>query len=177
MVSMTTHFSGQQNHPCSEPKLSRQRAPSSLHQHGDGSAAHNYSSRNVDSCHQRSQKESRPGFVGSLMAQKWFVNASHPGYGGADPPSLTSEENSSIQELAPPQGVEEFLVTPRSQTLALNQRTGLLVGLPLCPPPSQVHGLPSALQTVRVSSLAMWPTTSAMGLPCPSGPHTWSRDP
>lgn len=36
-------------------------------------------------CHQCSQKEFRPGFVGSLMAQKWFVNASHPGYGGAGP--------------------------------------------------------------------------------------------
>lgn len=37
--SMTTHFSSQSNQPCSEPKLSWQSAPSSLHLNGDVHAA------------------------------------------------------------------------------------------------------------------------------------------
>lgn len=49
-VSMTTHFSGQQNQPCSEPKLSWQSSLSSLlHQNWDANVAHKRSSQNVGS--------------------------------------------------------------------------------------------------------------------------------
>lgn len=47
---MTTHFSGQQNQPCSEPKLSWQSSLSSLlHQNWDVNVAHKRSSQNVGS--------------------------------------------------------------------------------------------------------------------------------
>lgn len=64
-VSRTTHSSGRQNQPCSEPKRSQQSAPSSLlHENWDDSAAHR-KQQERGARPQCTQRESRPVFVES----------------------------------------------------------------------------------------------------------------